>query len=115
MKPDPEAAGTAALRIDKWLWFCRFFRSRSQVQTAIAAGAIWLNGRQVDRPAQGVRLGDQVTLSLGRIEKRVVVQALGTRRGPAIEIQQLYQDVGVVEKDVRPTENDLIPEWRRGR
>jgi len=88
-----DGAEAAVLRLDRWLWFARFFKSRSQAQAAIAAGTIWLNGRRVERPAQAVRVGDELVLPVGRGWRGVVIQALAARRGPAAEARRLYRDL----------------------
>lgn len=89
---------TDSLRIDKWLWFCRFAKSRSLAANWVAEGEIWLNGRQIDKAAQGVRAGDEVELPMGpKLRRRVRVIALGERRGPAPEAQALYQELQVLK------------------
>ncbi|MDR3440245.1 RNA-binding S4 domain-containing protein [Telmatospirillum sp.] len=81
------------LRIDKWLWFARFCKSRSLAQHWIDAGETWVNGRQVDKVSAVVRIGDEVTFRQGRRWRRVVVVATAVRRGPATEAQALYQEL----------------------
>jgi ribosome-associated heat shock protein Hsp15 len=81
-----------SLRIDKWLWFARFFKSRALAQSVIASGEVVLNGQPVTKAAQGVKVGDDVAFPTGPRRRRVVVVALGDRRGPAPEAQELYRD-----------------------
>jgi ribosome-associated heat shock protein Hsp15 len=79
------------LRIDKWLWAARFFKSRSLATAAIHAGHVRVNG-EAPKPAQAVRPGDTLDLALGPVKWTVVVRALSERRGPATEAQKLYEE-----------------------
>lgn len=88
-----DPASDASLRLDKWLWFARFFKTRALAQTAIAEGGIRLNGRKVERAAQAVRVGDRIELPAGRARLGVSVLALGARRGPAPEARRLYREL----------------------
>ena len=81
------------IRIDKWLWYARFYRSRPLAQQAASSGLIRLNGHRVLKPSAGIGLGDVLTLPRGRQVVAVRVAALGTRRGPASEAQTLYEIV----------------------
>lgn len=81
------------LRLDKWLWFARFHKSRSLATAACAAGRIRLNGAVVDKAHQKVAPGDVLTFPLGARIRIVRVIALGSRRGPAPEAQALYDDL----------------------
>ncbi|MGE5503708.1 MAG: RNA-binding S4 domain-containing protein [Actinomycetota bacterium] len=82
-----------ALRIDKWLWFARFFKSRSLAASVVEAGEVSLNGRPVAKPAQTVCPGDELVFPTGPRLRRVAVVALGERRGPAPEAQALYREL----------------------
>jgi ribosome-associated heat shock protein Hsp15 len=79
------------LRLDKWLWAARFFKTRSLAQQAVAAGRVQLNGERTKR-AHEVRLGDSVDVRVGDRRWQVVVQALSERRGPAEEARRLYEE-----------------------
>ena len=72
------------MRLDKWLWAARFFKTRSLAQQAIAAGRVKLNDERVKR-AHEVRVGDAIAVR----EWRVHVRALSDRRGPAEEARKL--------------------------
>ena len=85
---DPE--GGARLRLDKWLWFARFARTRSLAARLCAAGAVAVGGVAATRPSQAVRVGDVVSVPQGRLVHTVRVVALGVRRGPAEEARRLY-------------------------
>ena len=80
------------LRLDKWLWQARFFKTRTLAARVVAEGRVRLNGERVGKPAQGVGPGDVLTFPQGRAVRVVAVVALGTRRGPAEEARALYDD-----------------------
>jgi len=79
----------AGLRLDKWLWFARFFKSRSLATEAVVGGRVHVNGARV-KPAREVQVGDSLAITRGEIRFEVVVQTLLTRRGPAAEAQAAY-------------------------
>jgi ribosome-associated heat shock protein Hsp15 len=83
---------TESLRIDKWLWHARFYKTRSLAQQAACSGVLRLNNARVEKPGIAVKPDDVLTIPRGQREVTVVrVQALGFRRGPAPEAQALYQ------------------------
>jgi ribosome-associated heat shock protein Hsp15 len=82
----------AKVRLDQWLWFARFVKSRSLAAQLCAAGVVTLNGAPVKRPNHSVRIGDVIVLPQGGWQRTVRVCALGVRRGPAPEAQQLYEE-----------------------
>jgi ribosome-associated heat shock protein Hsp15 len=82
----------ATLRVDKWLWHARFFKTRTLAAKQVAAGAVRINGTRVGKPSAVVRAGDALTFPQGDRIRVVVVLALGQRRGPAPEAQALYED-----------------------
>jgi ribosome-associated heat shock protein Hsp15 len=81
------------IRIDKWLWQARFYRSRGLAQQATESGIVRLNGARVVKAGHGLKCGDVVTLPRGREVLAVRVVAFGKRRGPASEAQALYEIV----------------------
>ncbi|BAE53251.1 RNA-binding S4 domain-containing protein [Paramagnetospirillum magneticum] len=83
-----------SIRLDKWLFFCRFFKSRSLAANVVESGGVRLNGLPVAKPAHAVKPGDRVSFPAGPYLRTVEVVALGTRRGPALEAQGLYRDLG---------------------
>lgn len=90
-KPDPAAA--PKLRLDKWLWQARFFKSRTLAAEVIAEGHVRVNGTRVSRPGRDVTEGDTLTFPQGSRIRVVRITALGQRRGPATEAQGLYLDL----------------------
>jgi len=79
------------MRIDKWLWHARFYRSRPMAQEAAASGMIRVNGARIAKPSATVGPGDIVTLPRGREVLAVRVSALALRRGGAKDAQLLYE------------------------
>lgn len=82
-----------SLRIDKWLWFARFYKTRSLAASVLAEGAVRLNGAVVVKAAQSIRPGDVLIFPTGPKWRQVRVLALGERRGPAPEAQALYEEL----------------------
>ena len=93
MSAPGEADSGAGLRLDKWLWFARFFKSRSLAARHCADGHVRINGTRATKAHVPVRIGDVLTFAAGARIRVVKVAALGTRRGPAPEAQALYEDL----------------------
>ena len=79
------------LRIDKWLWAARFFKTRSLAAEAIESGKVTINETRV-KPAKSLCVGDRLDIRLGQYTFEVVVQALSSKRGPAPQAQKLYRE-----------------------
>jgi ribosome-associated heat shock protein Hsp15 len=79
------------LRIDKWLWAARFFKTRSLAAQAVDGGRVRLNGERV-KPAKALRLGDELTIHIGALEWVVAVRGLSGQRRSAPEAQRLYEE-----------------------
>jgi ribosome-associated heat shock protein Hsp15 len=79
------------LRIDKWLWAARFFKTRSLAAQAVEGGRVQVNGRRV-KPAKDVKPGDELVVHIGELEWVIAVRALSARRGPAAEARKLYEE-----------------------
>lgn len=90
-RPKPDAA--PGLRLDKWLFQARFFRSRSLAAEVIEAGHCRINGARVVKAGHDVRPGDTLTFAQGARIRLIRVLDLGQRRGPAVEAQTLYADL----------------------
>jgi ribosome-associated heat shock protein Hsp15 len=84
-------AGT--LRLDKWLWFARFCKSRTLAAKLCAAGRVRIEGEIIYKAHHLVRPGDVLTFPLGPHIRVIRVLQLGMRRGPAAEARQLYEDL----------------------
>lgn len=79
------------IRIDKWLWAARFFKTRSLAAEAAAGGKVKVNGERV-KPAKAVSVGDMLSIRVGPFERVVWVRALSARRGPAAVAATLYEE-----------------------
>ena len=79
------------VRLDKWLWAARFFKTRSLATEAVNGGKVELNGLR-PKPAKEVRVGDQLRVRLGPFVHELTVRALGERRGPASAAAALYDE-----------------------
>ncbi len=79
------------VRIDKWLWAARFFKTRSLAAQAVEGGRVRLNGQRV-KPARVLSAGDELAIRIGELEWTVVVSMLDDRRGPAEAARRLYAE-----------------------
>lgn len=91
MKSCDEPQEREKLRIDKWLWAARFFKTRALAAEAVDGGKVRINGTRV-KPAKAVNIGDELHIHQGRFEFAVTVLGLAARRGPACEAVKLYQE-----------------------
>lgn len=88
--PEPASEG---LRLDKWLWQARFFKTRALAAQLVARRRLRINQTIITKAHHRVRPGDVLTFPQGRIVRVVRVIDLGSRRGPASEAQTLYEDL----------------------
>jgi len=79
------------IRLDKWLWAARFFKTRSRAAQAVNGGKVHLNGSRV-KAARAVNVGDDLLVSRGNVEFKVKVMGLSLYRRPAVEAQLLYEE-----------------------
>jgi ribosome-associated heat shock protein Hsp15 len=79
------------MRIDKWLWAARFFKTRGLAQTAVVGGKVRVHGERV-KPAKELKVGDELAIRVGEYEWSVTVKALSERRGPAEAARELYEE-----------------------
>lgn len=90
------------IRIDKWLWQARFFKTRSLAAGVVSSGHLRLNGVKMAKPGHDVRPGDVLTFPQADHIRVVRVLAPGTRRGPAEEARTLYADLDGGTKNADP-------------
>ena len=107
------------MRLDKWLWAARFFKTRSLAQQAVAAGRVQLNGERT-KPAHEVKLGQELSIRVGDWRWQVKVKGLSERRGPAEEARKLFEETAesAAERQRRIDLRRLSPEpglERKGR
>jgi len=128
--------GTDRVRIDKWLWAARFYKTRSLATEAVTGGKVEVNGERA-KPARPVRVGDEVVVRQPPFQWQLTVRGLAQRRGPARVAQALYEEtvesraerarlqeqlrvvqpLFVYEEKGRPTKKDrrMIDQWEQGR
>lgn len=82
---------TDGVRLDKWLWAARFYKTRAAAREMIEGGKVHYNGQR-SKPSKLVEVAAELTLRQGNDERTVVIQALSDKRGPATEAQQLYRE-----------------------
>jgi ribosome-associated heat shock protein Hsp15 len=80
-----------SLRIDKWLWAARFFKTRSLASDAVSGGKVKVNGAAT-KPARDIKVGDQLDVTNGEVRWQVTVKAQSDKRGPAPEARLLYEE-----------------------
>jgi ribosome-associated heat shock protein Hsp15 len=81
------------LRLDKWLWQARLFKTRADAAACVEDGHLRLNSQHCHKPGHGVAVGDTLTFPHGATIRVIRITALGHRRGPAVEAQTLYVDL----------------------
>ena len=86
-----ESSPAGRVRIDKWLWAARFFKTRALASEAVDGGKVHVNGDRV-KAARALRPGDRLEIRRGTEQLEVVVRALSEQRGPASAAQALYEE-----------------------
>ena len=99
------------LRIDKWLWAARFYKTRSLAEDEINKGRVQVNGQDA-KPSREVKAGDTVALQQGPVRKNVVVRGISAARGPAPVAQQLYEETpeSIAAREQAAEQRRLAPE-----
>lgn len=88
---DERGDDRTSVRVDKWLWAARFFKTRSLAAEAVSGGKVHLNGQRI-KPAKEVNPGDELHITRGNEELTVIVRALSHQRGPAKTATALYEE-----------------------
>lgn len=94
MKPKDVNGDIAAVRLDKWLWAARFYKTRALAREMIEGGQVHYNGQR-SKPGKTMELDAEITLRQGNDERQVRVLAIRDQRRPASDAQQLYQETDV--------------------
>ena len=104
------------IRLDKWLWHARFFKTRTLAAKVVSGGHVRVNSSKVSKPSAAVVADTVLTFPQGNNIRIIKIVALGTRRGPASEAQTLYEDLSPPEENItkeqtqrggaRPTKKD---------
>jgi len=84
--------GLTSRRLDQWLWFARFAKSRSLASRLCTTGAITINGAAVRKASHPTRVGEIIVIPQGVFLRTIRVKALGVRRGPSMEARSLYEE-----------------------
>ena len=93
---------TPKIRLDKWLYHARFFKTRTLAAKVVTGGHVRVNSAKVAKASHGIAVGDVLTFAQAKAIRVVRVEAFGTRRGPAPEAQTLYADLREVKENVPP-------------
>lgn len=107
--PNPSQQNTVeSMRVDKWLWAARFFKTRSISKAAIEGGKVHHNGERV-KVSKEVRVGMELTIQQGFDRKTILIKALSANRGAAPIAQQLYEEteVSVARRELLTTQRKL--------
>jgi len=104
------------IRLDKWLWHARFFKTRTLAAKVVSGGHVRVNANKVSKPSTAVVAGTVLTFPQGNQIRVIKIVDLGTRRGPASEAHTLYEDLSPPEEKIpqeqtprggaRPTKKD---------
>lgn len=99
------------VRLDKWLWAARFFKTRGLAQQAIEQGRVKVSGAWV-KVARVLQVGDRLDIEIGEMRREIVVVALSTQRGPAPQAQTLYMETeaSIATRMARAEARRLAPE-----
>lgn len=100
LEKDPE------IRLDKWLWAARFFKTRSLAAEAVEGGKVHLNGNRT-KPSRAVRPGDELKIRRGPYEWVAIVRGASLHRGPASEAQLLYEETEESKRNREALANEL--------
>ncbi len=102
------------VRLDKWLWAARFYKTRALAQGALAGGKVELNGERA-KPAKEIKTGDRLALRVGELQWDIEVRALSERRGPAAQAKLLYAETeeSVARREAAIAERKLRTEPAR--
>lgn len=102
---------TEQLRIDKWLWYARFFKSRATASRMVASGRLRINGETISKPHRQVLPDMVLVFPQAEVIRTIKVLELATRRGPASEAQALYEDLYPPQPKSSSSDRLVIPKF----
>ena len=97
----------SSVRLDKWLWAARFFKTRSIAREAVSGGKVHLNGNRA-KPGRSLNIGDELRIQRGEEEYTITIIELSVRRGPAVVARTLYE-----ESEENRTRREQLTEERK--
>ena len=100
-----------ALRIDKWLWYARFFKSRAMASRMVASGRLRINGESISKPHRQILPDMVLVFPQAETIRTIKVLALATRRGPASEAQKLYEDLDPPQPKDTSKQTMIVPQF----
>jgi ribosome-associated heat shock protein Hsp15 len=100
---DEAKGASGSQRVDKWLWFARFIKTRTLAADIVSAGKVRINRMRVEKPSQTVRPGDVLTLVINRRVQLVRVLGIGERRGPSAAARALYEELTAEGDVIKPS------------
>ena len=93
MDTDANQIASAQIRLDKWLWYARFFKTRSLATKLISSGKLRINGEVTSKPHRQAQIGQVLTFAQGPLIRVIRIDEIGKCRGPAAEAATLYTDL----------------------
>ncbi|MCR9214370.1 MAG: RNA-binding S4 domain-containing protein [Proteobacteria bacterium] len=108
----PDNHTAPSVRLDKWLWYARFFKSRSLATKLVLARKVRINSVPTDKPSAAVKSEDVLTFPQGKNIRVIRILNVGSRRGPATEAQSLYEDLAPIDAK-KKTDPSTSPVARR--
>ncbi len=93
MNADAIRTGSTSVRLDKWLWYARFFKTRSLATKLISSGKLRINGEVISKPHRQAQIGQILTFARGPHIRVIRIDEIGKRRGPAAEAELLFTDL----------------------
>ena len=93
MNADAIRSGSTSVRLDKWLWYARFFKTRSLATKLISSGKLRINGEVISKPHRQAQIGQILTFARGPHIRVIRIDEIGKRRGPAAEAELLFTDL----------------------
>ena len=111
----PPTADQETMRIDKWLWSVRFFKTRADAQRMVSSGRLRLDGEPMAKPHRQIKAGDVLTFPKADDIRVIKVVAMAVRRGPAREAVTLYEDLAPPAPKVKATGDKPKPFEQRER